>query len=69
MKYYYHTGTNSFDNPQIKEFGIEGPAYMSDFGWGPFEKFSDAKRDLNDLIKNDIANLKDLYKNVSKLRK
>lgn len=65
---WYHTGSNSFDHPEIRHFE-EGPPYSTDFGFGPFLTWKGARKDLLQMIRSDIENLHYLRKNVHNLVK
>jgi hypothetical protein len=63
---FYHSGTDSFDNPQIKEF--EEGQQPSGFGFGPFVTFQAAKKDMVEMLSGDILNLKYCLANVNRIK-
>lgn len=65
---WYHTGTDSFDYPEIERFGKFGPPKLS-FGFGPFRTFQAAQKDLVNMISSDMDNLRILYNGVIALRR
>jgi hypothetical protein len=63
---YYHTGTDSFDNPEIKRF--EKNSEPRNFGWGPFASWKAAHADFLRMIESDIRNLQDVHDKLHKMK-
>lgn len=62
---FYHTGMDSFENPEIRFF--EHVPHDQSFGFGPFKTFKEARKDFIEMIKYDIENLKHLLSNVKSI--
>lgn len=64
---FYHTGSRSFDHPQIKYLGPD--ANLGDFLFGPYATYGSAKKDLLDMLAADMRNLQDCARQARKLKR
>lgn len=62
---WFHTGTDSFDNPEISF--LTADRVPPNFGWGPFKTFKAAHADLLEMVEGDIRNLQDLHDNLHRM--
>lgn len=63
---FYHSGLDSFDNPQI-EFIEDRDVWSTELRhllFGPFATFAEAREDLIRTTNEAIANLRDLLSNI-----
>ncbi len=64
---WFHTGTDSFDNPEVARLDIVTAPI--NFGFGPFKTRAAAIKDFKEMVTSDIRNLQDLYDGVLRLER